>query len=451
VLEFLFDFRPASLRRKEILSMTNFRHHHHENARARLGPRLKTLVRKAALAAAASCLLVFPLGAQQSRLLDLYKTGRIAVEPDPSFGKSTDWGSYIFDVQPDIAVAPDGSIFITNVQEHCILKFDGAGRLVTKFGKKGQGPGDFNGPDNPSILDGRFLVVGEYATNRRISLFNLDGTFHKLLKTRNSTYSVTSLRDNKVAYVSIVHGAPGKTTTPRTFVALIMDVSSGMEKEVARWTTTTDSIQAGRLLITPGENTTGNLLVARSAQGNLLVVNTMAPRIDEYSPEGQKIRSFDLNLTPIPVTKKYIQDYHRRMVRGSKSQNEYETNSLYRESIDQLEKASIDHIFGEHLPLLKEILVDSEGNILVFKHSDCLENCPLVFQVYSPEGKFVGETELVGKDFELSIDPRFKRICFTDRGIFCVVRLRGDELQTPRLVKVATTGTAPQDAARDRP
>jgi hypothetical protein len=41
----------------------------------------------------------------------------------------------------------------------------------------------WNSPGEPSILDGAFLVVGDYISGRRISLFKLDGTFHAVYKT----------------------------------------------------------------------------------------------------------------------------------------------------------------------------------------------------------------------------------------------------------------------------
>lgn len=397
------------------------------------------MLQKGYLVAAAVLVLVSVFDSSQVRLLDVYKTGRIVIEPDPSFGKATDWGAFFFDDRQDMAVAPDGSIFVTNLNEHTIFKFDGSGKLVKKFGRKGQGPGDFTFPLDLSILDGRFLVVGEYALNRRISLFNLDGTFHKLLKTRQSAFSATALRDDQVAYLGIQYDGQGPTARQKTFLVLIIDTVSGTEREVMRWTTNQDYVMAGALFVGFGGDL-GNVFIARSSRGNLLVGNTTDSRIDEYSPKGRKIRSFDLKMKPIPVTKKYIREYRRKAVREMKSQTAYQTSAQYRDAIDKLESIAIDHLFGEYLPLYKEMLVDSEGNILVFKNSECLENCPQVFQVYSPDGMFVCETELASEEFDVSIDSRFKRICFTDRGIFCLFVLRGDELRTPRLMKVDVAG-----------
>jgi hypothetical protein len=58
-----------------------------------------------------------------------------------------------------------------------------------------------------------------------------------------------------------------------------------------------------------------------------------------------------------------------------------------------------------------------------------------VFQVYSKEGKFICETQLDRGKYELEIDRRFKKICFTSDGIFALLMERGDEDEILRLVK----------------
>jgi hypothetical protein len=432
--------------------MRDHRHIGRKDARPRRSLRLTALLLKTAGIAAAAFslmhLLVFSFGAEKTRLLDVYKAGPIVIKPDPSFGASVDWGSTLYDDRLDFVVAPDGSIFVANAIEHNILKFDRAGNLVKKFGRKGQGPGDFINPDGPSILDGRFLVVGEYATNLRISLFNLDGTFQKLLKTKHPVTSVTALKDNKIAFCSWLSIPAGSTTRQMTYLVMIVDADSGTEREVTRWTRTSDSIRVGRMLISSGESTMGQFVIARSAQGNLFVGITTVPRIDEFSPDGRMLRSFNLNITPLPVTKKYVRDYKDRMVREMKSEADYKRNEGYRQVVDTLATTSIDHIFGETLPLYEEILVDAEGNILVFKKSECLENCPHVFQVYAPDGTFVCESELKSEGIDISIDYRFKRLSFTAEGVFCLFPLRGDELRTPHLIKADWTRTSGLSAIR---
>jgi len=90
----------------------------------------------------------------------------------------------------------------------------------------------------------------------------------------------------------------------------------------------------------------------------------------------------------------------------------------------------------DNLYLYSDIKVDSEGNILVFKEFGCFENCPKVFQVYSPEGKYICETRIDEGNFAFDISPNEYNICFTDKGIFGLFSIKNSEEDSLRLVKV---------------
>jgi hypothetical protein len=124
------------------------------------------------LTAVIAFLLGLPVlaGAQAAAV---YEKAEIEVRPDPGFGQGTDWAAFIENEFNGLAVAPDGSVFLAQQRAHRVHKFDRAGRLIKSFGRQGQGPGDFNFPQYLSILDGKYLVVGERAEGRRISLFDL--------------------------------------------------------------------------------------------------------------------------------------------------------------------------------------------------------------------------------------------------------------------------------------
>ena len=101
----------------------------------------------------------------------------------------------------------------------------------------------------------------------------------------------------------------------------------------------------------------------------------------------------------------------------------------------KLKNFDFSTIFGKNLPLYKEIIIDSEGNFLVFKFTECQKNCNPIFQVYSKEGKYVCETQLDLGKYELEIDRRFRKIRFTSQGIFALLTEKGDEDEILKLVK----------------
>ena len=70
-----------------------------------------------------------------------------------------------------------GEYFIvSDSNEHCIKVFNREGHFQYKFGKQGQGDGEFNNPRFLSVTQSKHLLVCDQG-NRRIQVFELDGKF----------------------------------------------------------------------------------------------------------------------------------------------------------------------------------------------------------------------------------------------------------------------------------
>jgi hypothetical protein len=72
-----------------------------------------------------------------------------------------------------IDVADDGTVFVLDSKECHVRVFDASGRLITTFGRRGQGPGEFTSPVAVGAL-GDSVWVND-AGNRRISFFTRTG------------------------------------------------------------------------------------------------------------------------------------------------------------------------------------------------------------------------------------------------------------------------------------
>jgi hypothetical protein len=77
----------------------------------------------------------------------------------------------------DVAVAENGDIFVTDGHvNNRVVKFSKDGKFIKAWGKKGEGPGEFNLP-HTLVIDSRGrLLVGD-RSNNRIQIFDQDGTF----------------------------------------------------------------------------------------------------------------------------------------------------------------------------------------------------------------------------------------------------------------------------------
>jgi hypothetical protein len=85
-----------------------------------------------------------------------------------------------FNAPSAVLVAPNGDIFVadghggnTNAR---IVKFDKTGKIIKTWGKKGNGPGEFDVPHTLAMDSRERLFVGDRGNNR-IQIFDQDGKF----------------------------------------------------------------------------------------------------------------------------------------------------------------------------------------------------------------------------------------------------------------------------------
>jgi hypothetical protein len=86
-------------------------------------------------------------------------------------------GRDTFDGPTDVAVAPDGDVFVADGHGNDrIVKFTPDGRYVMEWGGHGTGPGQFDEPHTLAFDSRGRLFVGD-RLNRRIQVFDQDGHF----------------------------------------------------------------------------------------------------------------------------------------------------------------------------------------------------------------------------------------------------------------------------------
>ena len=92
-------------------------------------------------------------------------------------------GPDLFDQPTDVAIAPNGDIFVSdshrNGKNNRIVKFDKSGKFIKEWGHKGSGPGEFSEVHTIAFDSAGRLFVGD-RENNRIQIFDPDG---KLLDT----------------------------------------------------------------------------------------------------------------------------------------------------------------------------------------------------------------------------------------------------------------------------
>ncbi|KAL9982215.1 hypothetical protein ACROYT_G011028 [Oculina patagonica] len=77
---------------------------------------------------------------------------------------------------PVHCIEHDEYLIVSDAEEHCIKFFDGEGNFLYKFGNKGDGNGEFNGPGFLSVNKAGHLMVCD-SGNNRVQVFELSGKF----------------------------------------------------------------------------------------------------------------------------------------------------------------------------------------------------------------------------------------------------------------------------------
>lgn len=363
-------------------------------------------------------------------LVDFYKKGLIKLEADPVFSQQTAQSLSLYDTRCDFLHALNGSLFIAPVTEHCFYRFSPEGMFIGKYGQEGQGPGDLNFPMDLSVLDGRYLVIGEYATSRRVSLFDLEGNFVKLVKTDRNAFATVALRDNKIAYTTFEYGPMKNDIQEHTTILIIKDAETGKETKIDEFRTQRIFQRSGGGGSYINVSGSGEMLLAQTKDGNLLVGVTTSNELKIFSPYGKLLRSFTLKMDPVQVTRDYIRRYKESIIQ------DMEERKMRQGVIDAVKKTPYEDMFGKYLPYFKEILVDSEGNILICKKTDCIGTCNEVFQVYSSEGEYICEVAIDCGIYDVTIDRRFKNIGFADDAVYGLFPLKDDEEAGLQLIRV---------------
>ncbi len=87
-----------------------------------------------------------------------------------------------FNKPTDVAFAADGSIYVSDgYGNNRIAKFSADGRFLLDWGRKGQGPGEFDLPHNVAV-DAQGLVYVADRSNSRIQVFDANGKFVRMWK-----------------------------------------------------------------------------------------------------------------------------------------------------------------------------------------------------------------------------------------------------------------------------
>jgi hypothetical protein len=366
-----------------------------------------------------------------------------------------------------IIVAPDGSVFMSHKNRYEIWKFGPDGNFVKKFGTKGGKASQF--PYLPSIepvVDGKYIFTTD--ANARLKFFDLDGNYFKSITLKYMTRSFQPTSDGEI----LLEGNVMWKKTDSKYISydwrhiivslnlytgaerIIYSVFENADHKILN-TTNPDSM----LFILPADIPANKTYLPNYINfkrpvftmlkdGQFILSNRENGAVRVFDKAGKEISSFKLDITPIKITEKdVLENYEmlrQSLIRAIEKINASTTISYNRKQvmINQNEKTlgtldrykDIGNYFA-HLPYFSNIILDDEGNFLVFEFTAKDEIKSNIFNViaYDKSGKRLARTSFICDDYDLSFSE--STFVISKGYVYAIAKLKNSNSMPLRLVK----------------
>ncbi len=206
-----------------------------------------------------------------------------------------------FNMPSDIVQDDAGNIYILDSGNCRIQKFDPEGKFLDSFGRKGQGPGEFNSPASLDIDAEGDLLVSD-PRSRKIQIFSTEGSLRKTITL--TTYPLSeayALNSGLLAMKGTLgYDFEGKDDEPLPRLIRLLDAEGNIENEFGEMFD-----YKHRLL-----NQKGNVFHFVTDQNDFIYLSfAHQNRIEKYSPKGKLLWKADrvINYSTKPLDKGKIE------------------------------------------------------------------------------------------------------------------------------------------------
>ena len=420
------------------------------------------------------------LGLSQ-KLIDIYKNGMVKLIPEMTYGANNNWGS-LFNLYFDsinfnreegekkIITAPDGSVFMSHKNRHEIWKFGPDGNFVKSFGSKGGKPNQFPMlPSVETVVDGKYVLTND--VNARLKLFDLDGNYFKSMKLDYMAGNFQPLSNGEILLEGNVmwrSQEPGSKyfSFKWRHVIVKLNIYSGEDKIIY------DFFENGDFLYPVSQNMDSikgipppgdkiympNYMIFRRPvftllkDGRFIQSSRETGEVKVFDKAGKPQSSFKLEISPMSLTEKDISDNYEEiyntllnnieMIKSNTTIAENRKRTFLSQS-----QASLDRInrykdlsnYFPHLPYFSNIILDDEGNFLVFEFTDKEERQSNIFNViaYDSSGQKLARTSFVCDNYDLSFSE--STFVISKGYAYAVAKLKNFSGMPLRLVKFKIT------------
>jgi hypothetical protein len=367
-------------------------------------------------------MIVFSLQVECASLKTIYLNSKVRFVPTLIIGDESMPAGVFFEAPIGITSDDEGNVYICDAKANNIKKFDAQGKYLATIGKAGQGPGDFSMPYQ--IVYSNNLIVVLDLGNRRLCAMSPDGNFlfsKKLPTNLGYPIKMEALSNgNLIMEMEKMFPAEPERSQLTSLVLLSSEDFEPLDTVYSHdvWKHKFMQIQGG------GVN----------------LPQPYCPSVYwDVGQKGEIVAGFsdDYKISIIDIPKKLHSTFSRKYVplkvTAEDRQNFF--NALLSVSSDGASEKVPEYVventkFPKYRPAFNNILIDSEGNILVHALTEKDKNSTDSFDVFNPQGDFIASVQIIG-DMKFPTEPwiYFTADCFwqcreNEKGFIEVVKVR---------------------------
>jgi len=445
-------------------------------------------------------ILFIPMGfLSAQKLLDIYKNGPVKLVADKTYGTKNNWET-LFNLYYDtitknvgreedkkIIVAPDGSVFMSHRNRHEVWKFGPDGNYLKKFGSKGGKQEQFsNMPLIYPVVDNKYLII---SGGGGIKFFDLDGNFFKSIKSIKMDYPIGNFQPLSNGIVLLEGNVMWKAEEPGTnwiaykwrHIIVKLNIYTGEDKIIydtfepgdMKYLNTTNKDSSRMEMIPPPDDKIylPNFMVfkrpvfALLKSGQFMQLDRRNGDVRVMNSGGKEISRFKLDIKPLSITEKDAFRHYeeaRNMLNKTIEQartmpdppeTKVEGNKVTKysgypdkkgiilraeDALTKIDRYKKPENYSQ-LPYFSNIIVDDEGNLLVFEFTSSEERQSNIFNViaYDSNGQKLARTSFICDDYDLSFsDAKF---VISKGYVYAIARLKNTTGMPLRLVKFKIT------------
>jgi len=418
------------------------------------------------------------------KLLDIYKNGPVKLVPDKSYGAKNNWET-LFNLYYDtlnthgqfremdkkIIIAPDGSVFMSHNNRYEIWKFSPDGNFVKSFGSKGGKPNQFPmRPDIQPVVNGKYVFTSD--VNGRLKFFDLDGNYIKSITLKYMAFNFQPLNNGEI----LLHGMVLWKAGWRNIIVKL-NVTSGSENIIHDYFTdygvsltlkNVDSlitlIKAKRNIRLPDSSPfMSRPVISFLRDGQFIISNSMTGGMKVYSTNGKEKLNTKMDIEPVSITEDDVKQNYEKMRQNylkaiedlkkiplnsdEHIQTFPSTSNEYIQRYININQKFLDNSdiykdiknYYPYLPYFSNIILDDEGNFLVFEFTGKEDAVNNVFNViaYDNTGKKLARTSFTCDDYDLSFSE--STFIISKGYVYAVAKMKNYTGMPLRLVKFKMT------------